>query len=139
MVSRQWTVVQFVVSRQWTVVQFVVSRQWTVVQFVVSRQWTAVQFVVSRQLTVVQFVVSRQWTVVQFVVSKQRTLWAIRFREGRLTLNDDPRPGRPKTSTDERSVKLVEDVLVHDRRGMCEEISQNHQEFTNISIPYFDK
>jgi transposase len=37
--------------------------------------------------------------------------WAIRFREGRVTINDDPRPGRPKTSTDEGSVKLVADFL----------------------------
>jgi transposase len=26
--------------------------------------------------------------------------WATRFREGRVTINDDPRPGRPKTSTE---------------------------------------
>jgi hypothetical protein len=33
--------------------------------------------------------------------------WASRFRGGRVSINDDPRPGRPKRSTDERSVKLV--------------------------------
>ena len=27
--------------------------------------------------------------------------WATRFREGRVTIDDDPRPERPKTSTDE--------------------------------------
>jgi hypothetical protein len=27
--------------------------------------------------------------------------WATRFHEGCVTINDDPRPGRPKTSTDE--------------------------------------
>ena len=27
--------------------------------------------------------------------------WATPFSEGRVTINDDPRPGRPKTSTDE--------------------------------------
>ena len=26
--------------------------------------------------------------------------WATRFREGRVTINDYPRPGRPKASTD---------------------------------------
>jgi transposase len=31
--------------------------------------------------------------------------WATRFYEGRVTINDDQRRGRPKTSTDERSVK----------------------------------
>jgi len=50
--------------------------------------------------------------------------WATCFSEGRVTINDDPRPGRPKTSTDERSVKLVADFLAEDRRAMCEEISQ---------------
>ena len=41
-----------------------------------------------------------------------------------VTINDDTRPGRPKTSTDERSVKLVADCLAEDRRATCEEISQ---------------
>jgi transposase len=50
--------------------------------------------------------------------------WATRFREGRVTVNDDPRPGRPKTSTDERSVELVADFLAEDRRATREEISQ---------------
>ena len=40
--------------------------------------------------------------------------WAIHFREGHVTINDDPRPGRPKTSTDERSVELVADFLAQD-------------------------
>jgi transposase len=52
------------------------------------------------------------------------TRWATRFREGRVTINYDPRPGRPKTSTDERSVKLVADFLAENRRATCEEISQ---------------
>jgi transposase len=43
------------------------------------------------------------------------SLWASRFREGRVIINDDPRLGRPKTSTDERSVKLVADFLAQDR------------------------
>ena len=50
--------------------------------------------------------------------------WATRFREGRVAINDDPRPGRPKTSTDELTVKLVADFLAQDRRATCEEISQ---------------
>ena len=43
--------------------------------------------------------------------------WATRSREGRVTINDDPRPGRPNTSTDERSMKLVVDFLAQDRRA----------------------
>jgi hypothetical protein len=38
-------------------------------------------------------------TVDRSAVSRKAT----RFREGRVILNDDPRPGMPKTSTDERS------------------------------------
>jgi len=64
--------------------------------------------------------------------------WATRFREGRVTTSDDPRPGRPKTSTDERSVKLVADFLAQDRRATRGNIT-SYRDFTKISIPYFDK
>lgn len=37
--------------------------------------------------------------------------WSNRFRGGRVSINDDARPRRPKTLTDERSVKLVADAL----------------------------
>ena len=50
--------------------------------------------------------------------------WATRFREGRVTINDDPRPGMPKTSIDERSVKHLADFLAQGHRATCEEISQ---------------
>lgn len=50
--------------------------------------------------------------------------WSNRFRGGRVSINDDPRPGRPKTSTDERSVKRVADALEQDRRATCEELSE---------------
>jgi len=50
--------------------------------------------------------------------------WATRFREGRVTINDDPKSGRPKTSTDEQSVKVVTDFLAVNRRATCEEISK---------------
>ena len=33
--------------------------------------------------------------------------WAACYREGHVSKNDDPRPGRPKTSADEQTVKLV--------------------------------
>ena len=50
--------------------------------------------------------------------------WATRFREGRVTINDDQRSGRLKTSSDERSVTLVAEFFAQDRRATCEEISQ---------------
>ena len=49
--------------------------------------------------------------------------WATRYRKGRATINDDSWPGRKKTSTDERSVKLVAGFLAENRRATCEEIS----------------
>ena len=61
---------------------------------------------------------------VQTVDRSTVSRWATRFSGGRVTINDYPRPGRPKTSTDERSVKLVADFLAEDRRATCEEISQ---------------
>jgi|SRR5215510_11429227 len=50
--------------------------------------------------------------------------WATCFSERRITINDDPRSGRPKTLTDEQSVKLEADFLAEDHRATCEEISQ---------------
>ena len=50
--------------------------------------------------------------------------WVTRFRDEHVNVNDDPRAGRAKTSTDERSVKLVADFLAQNRRAMCEKISQ---------------
>ena len=49
--------------------------------------------------------------------------WATHFREECVTTNNDPRPGRPKTSTDEQSVKLVADFLAENHRATCKEIS----------------
>ena len=50
--------------------------------------------------------------------------WANRFRGGCVSIDNDPRPGRPRTSTDERTVKLVADASDEDRRATCEELSR---------------
>ena len=60
-----------------------------------------------------------------------------------MSIDIDPRPGRPRTSTtDERSVKLVADALEEDRRATCEELSsgtgtkpsqENIQEPTSVA------
>jgi hypothetical protein len=65
-------------------------------------------------------VVCGEQTVDRSTVSR----WATRFHEGRVSINDDPRPGRPKTSTDEQSVELVADFLEADHQVKCKEISQ---------------
>ena len=50
--------------------------------------------------------------------------WASRFRGGCMSTDNDQRPGRPRTSTDERSVKLVADALEGDRHATCNELSR---------------
>ena len=49
---------------------------------------------------------------------------ANRFSGNCVRIDNDPRPERPKISTDERSVKLVADALEEDRRVTCEELSR---------------
>ena len=48
-----------------------------------------------------------EFTVDRSMVSRQ----ANSFRGGCVSIDNDPRPGRPRASTDERSVKLVADTL----------------------------
>ena len=43
---------------------------------------------------------------------------------GCVGIDSGPRPGRPRTSTDERSVKLVAGTPEEDRRATCGEISR---------------
>jgi len=47
--------------------------------------------------------------------------WAQRFREGRLSIENDPKSGRSRTSTDDQSVERVLQILEEDRRMTCEE------------------
>ena len=60
-----------------------------------------------------------------------------------MSIDNDPRPVRPGTSTDEKSVKLVADALEEDRRATCEELSratganilqENAQEPTSLLV-----
>ena len=41
-----------------------------------------------------------------------------------MSIDNDPRSGRPRTSTDERSVKLVADAFEEDHCATCEELSR---------------
>lgn len=43
-------------------------------------------------------------------------LWSSRFREGRVSVNDDPRPGRPLTATTKANIKRIEELVEEDRR-----------------------
>jgi transposase len=60
-------------------------------------------------------------TVDQSTISR----WAQRFHEGRLSIENDPKSGRPRTSTDDQSVERVLQILEEDHRMTCEEIAQS--------------
>ena len=49
--------------------------------------------------------------------------WSSRFREGRLSTEDNPRSGRPSTATDYTSEVIVNDIMQEDRQKTCEEIA----------------
>ena len=55
------------------------------------------------------------FTVDRITVSR----WANGFRGNCVSIDNDPRPGRPKTSTDDRSGKLVAHAVEEDRRVTC--------------------
>ena len=74
-----------------------------------------------------------EFTVDRGTVSR----WANHFRDCWVSIDNDPRRRRPRTSTNERSVKLVEERYV-----TCEELSratgaktsqENAQELTSVA------
>ena len=79
----------------------------------------------------------------EFIVDRSMvSYWAIRFHGGYVSIDNDPVPGRPRISTDERNVKLVTDALEEDLCATCEELSratgakisqENAQEPTSVA------
>ena len=61
-----------------------------------------------------------EFTVEHSTVSR----WANHFHGGYVSIDNDQRSGRQRTSTDERSVKLVADALEEDCHATCERISR---------------
>jgi len=51
--------------------------------------------------------------------------WAQCFYEGRLSIENDPKSGRPQTSTDYQSVEPVLQIPEEDRRMTCEETAHS--------------
>jgi histone-lysine N-methyltransferase SETMAR len=51
--------------------------------------------------------------------------WAQRFREGSLNIENGPKSGRPRTSTDDQSVERVLQILEEDRRMTSEETAHS--------------
>lgn len=51
--------------------------------------------------------------------------WFEHFEDGRVSVEDGPRSGRPSTATSEDIVKKVEELLMRDRRQTCEELAND--------------
>ncbi|EFN79966.1 Putative uncharacterized protein FLJ37770, partial [Harpegnathos saltator] len=49
--------------------------------------------------------------------------WLKKFREGRESVEDDPRSGRPSTSTDDAHIGKVRELLPQNRRLTVREIA----------------
>ena len=64
--------------------------------------------------------------------------WFKSFKEGRMSVGEDPRPGRPSTSTNDDNVETVRDVIRGNRRLTIREVANEvgisigscHQIFT---------
>ena len=63
--------------------------------------------------------------------------WVQRFREGRLSIKNDPKSGRPRTSTDDQSVEHVLQILEEDRRMMWRNCTFCWNS-VSICLPHFD-
>ena len=52
------------------------------------------------------------------------TRWCVRFKQGRESLEDDPRSGRPLSAFTENDVTAVKNLIDEDARYTIEEISE---------------
>ena len=50
--------------------------------------------------------------------------WFKRFKEGRTSVSEDPRPGRPSTSTDDRHVERGHEVIHGNRHLTVREVAE---------------
>ena len=50
--------------------------------------------------------------------------WYNRFKTGETSIDDDPRSGRPSTSTDDAHIDAVRDLILQNRRLTIREIAE---------------
>jgi len=48
--------------------------------------------------------------------------WFSRFKRGDMSLEDQPRSGRPSTSRTDENIKKIRDVIMYDRRRTIDEL-----------------
>ena len=48
--------------------------------------------------------------------------WFSRFKSGDMSLEDQPRSGRPSTCTTDKNIKKIRDLIMFDRRQTIEEL-----------------
>ena len=74
-------------------------------------------------------------------MSKTRVYeWYKRFQDGREDVEDDERPGRPSTSTTDKTVEKVKEMVMNDRRITIREVADDvgisigscHEIFSNV-------
>ncbi|KAI6652399.1 hypothetical protein LOD99_7413 [Oopsacas minuta] len=50
--------------------------------------------------------------------------WIDRFNDGHSTVDDNPRPGRPKTCSNQENIKIISNILDKDRRVTLQQLEE---------------
>ena len=62
----------------------------------------------------------------EFTLSKKNVYkWYKLFQEGRENVEDEPRPGRPSTSTTDENVEAVKEIVLKNRRITIREVAED--------------
>lgn len=73
-------------------------------------------------------------------VKKNVYKWYKDFAEGRETVEDESRPGRPSTSINEENINKIKDLLLHNRRLSIRDIADTYDwNFIGINTINFEE